>query len=113
MQNHAADTYSEFAEQNKELLQSIPPPLVALNYYKGGDLYLFDALQTGWPCETPRRPSCTTLYDVFINIRDDEIEHVKTMSALKKDELLLGDAQKNNLQGRIRVLDTFDDGDTE
>ena len=34
LQEHAADTYAEFAEQNQELLQSIPPPLVALNYYK-------------------------------------------------------------------------------
>lgn len=37
-QGHAADTYSEFAEQNREALQQIPPPLVALNYYKSGDL---------------------------------------------------------------------------
>ncbi len=34
VQEHAADTYAEFAEQNREALQSIPPPLVALNYYK-------------------------------------------------------------------------------
>lgn len=37
-QGHAADTYTEFAEQNREALQQIPPPLVALNYYKSGDL---------------------------------------------------------------------------
>lgn len=35
-QDHAADTYAEFAEQNREALQGIPPPLVALNYYKVG-----------------------------------------------------------------------------
>lgn len=33
-QEHAADTYIEFAEQNRALLETIPPPLVALNYYK-------------------------------------------------------------------------------
>ena len=38
LQGHAADTYAEFAAQNKEPMQAIPPPLVALNYYKSGDL---------------------------------------------------------------------------
>jgi ubiquinol oxidase len=41
----------------------------------------FDELQT---CSRPdqlRRPPCNNLYDVFANIRDDEIEHVKTMHA--------------------------------
>jgi len=48
IEHHATDTYSVFAEQNKEILQTIPPPLVALNYYKSGDLYLFDQLCTEW-----------------------------------------------------------------
>lgn len=48
IEHHASDTYSVFAEQNKEILQTIPPPLVALNYYKSGDLYLFDQLCTAW-----------------------------------------------------------------
>lgn len=48
IEHHASDTYSVFAEQNKEILQTIPPPLVALNYYKSGDLYLFDQLCTEW-----------------------------------------------------------------
>jgi ubiquinol oxidase len=42
----------------------------------------FDELQT---CSGPniplRRPACNTLLDVFVNIKDDEIEHVKTMHA--------------------------------
>ena len=29
------DTYNQFTEQNRELLASLPPPLVALEYYKG------------------------------------------------------------------------------
>ncbi len=28
-----------------------------------------------------RRPPCLNLHDVFVNIRDDEVEHVKTMHA--------------------------------
>lgn len=56
MQGHAVDTYDEFVESNKEKLQKLPPPLVALKYYKGGDLYYFDALQTKGG--DPRRPEC-------------------------------------------------------
>ena len=59
LQNHAVDTYAEFAEQNEELLRSIPPPLVALNYYKSGDLYLFDEFQTSMRGQLEkRRPPC-------------------------------------------------------
>jgi ubiquinol oxidase len=58
VQNHAVDTYAEFVEQNAELLKSMPPPLVALNYYKAGDLYLFDAFQANWDSKGARRPAC-------------------------------------------------------
>ena len=50
------DTYVEFVESNKEKLKQLPPPLVALKYYKGGDLYYFDSLQTKGG--EPRRPPC-------------------------------------------------------
>lgn len=33
----------------------------------------------------PRRPPCNNLYDVFVNIRDDEAEHVVTMKACADD----------------------------
>ena len=36
VQCHATDTYAQFAEQNEAVLRAIPPPLVALNYYKSG-----------------------------------------------------------------------------
>ena len=50
------DTYDEFVNSNKERLSKLPPPLVALKYYKAGDLYIFDALQTKGG--EPRRPDC-------------------------------------------------------
>ncbi|KXZ56602.1 hypothetical protein GPECTOR_1g541 [Gonium pectorale] len=78
---HAADTYTAFLERNAELLSSIPPPLVALQYYCSEDLYLFDEFQTASRSAPPRRPRCESLLDVFTNIRDDELEHVKTMVA--------------------------------
>jgi ubiquinol oxidase len=46
-----------------------------------GDYYLFDEFQTSQAGGTLRTPKCDNLYDVFVNIRDDEGEHVKTMAA--------------------------------
>jgi ubiquinol oxidase len=34
-----------------------------------------------------RRPKCATLYDVFRNIRDDEVEHELTMESCQVNEL--------------------------
>ena len=44
-------------DANEEVLKTMPPPLVALQYYKGDDLYMFDEFQTGQGCK-PRRPPC-------------------------------------------------------
>eukprot|EP00197_Chlamydomonas_leiostraca_P008573 CAMPEP_0202884810 /NCGR_PEP_ID=MMETSP1391-20130828/41340_1 /ASSEMBLY_ACC=CAM_ASM_000867 /TAXON_ID=1034604 /ORGANISM="Chlamydomonas leiostraca, Strain SAG 11-49" /LENGTH=484 /DNA_ID=CAMNT_0049568041 /DNA_START=96 /DNA_END=1550 /DNA_ORIENTATION=- len=77
---HAVDTYGEFADANAPLLKTLPPPLVAAQYYRSSDLYMFDEFQTSKQAE-PRDPPCGNLHDVFNNIRDDEGEHVKTMKA--------------------------------
>ena len=45
-------------DENEELLKSLPPPVVALEYYRGGDLYYFDNFQTSDRTGDPRRPSC-------------------------------------------------------
>lgn len=37
---HAVDTYSEFVDTNEDLLRSLPPPLIAVQYYRGEDLYM-------------------------------------------------------------------------
>ncbi|KAL6765909.1 plastid terminal oxidase [Haematococcus lacustris] len=88
VEHHAADTYCEFLESNRELLASIPPPVVALNYYRNQDLYLFDSFQTSSKASgVQRRPDCNTLLDVFINVRDDELEHVATMFAMQNEEI--------------------------
>ncbi|GFR44103.1 hypothetical protein Agub_g5265 [Astrephomene gubernaculifera] len=78
---HAVDTYGEFVDANEQLLKSLPPPLVAAMYYRSQDLYMFDSFQTSQSAQAPRRPPCSNLYDVFRNICDDEMEHVKTMRA--------------------------------
>ena len=37
---HAADTYAQFAQENKALLQSLPPSHAAMAYYANEDLYM-------------------------------------------------------------------------
>lgn len=82
VEQHAFVTYSQFVEENEELLRSVPAPPVAQAYYVTGDLYYFDKLHTHRAdAESPRRPPCDNLLDVFRNIRDDEYEHLRTMRA--------------------------------
>ena len=78
VEGRAYHTYDTFLSEHEAELKAKPAPQVAINYYHGGDLYLFDEFQTGkFPEE--RRPRIKSLYDVFVNIRDDEGEHIKTM----------------------------------
>lgn len=77
---HAFETYDKFIKAQGEDLKKLPAPEVAVKYYTGGDLYLFDEFQTDRVPNT-RRPIIENLYDVFMNIRDDEAEHCKTMKA--------------------------------
>lgn len=80
VESHAFETYDKFIKEQGEELKKMPAPEVAVNYYTGGDLYLFDEFQTSRVPNT-RRPTIDNLYDVFLNIRDDEAEHCKTMRA--------------------------------
>lgn len=77
VESHAYATYDGFLNANEEVLKATPPPSVAVQYYTKGDLYLFDEFQTVDRGE--RRPKIDTLYDVFVNVRNDEAEHMKTM----------------------------------
>ena len=85
VEGHATDTYEEFIEANEELLKSLPAPQCAVQYYTRRDMYLFDAFMTDTAPGT-RRPVCETLYDTFVNIRDDEVEHEKTMVSCQEPE---------------------------
>lgn len=87
VEEHAFVTYSEFVDANRELLQQVPAPPVATEYYVEGDLYYFDKFQTVHHNSLDskerirRRPPCNNLLEVFTNIRDDEHEHILTMKA--------------------------------
>jgi ubiquinol oxidase len=84
IENHAYHTYDDYLTTHEAELKTQPAPQVAINYYRDGDLYMFEETQTTKP--EFRRPSVNNLYEVFVNIRDDECEHVKTMEALQKPE---------------------------
>ncbi|XP_042420582.1 ubiquinol oxidase 4, chloroplastic/chromoplastic-like [Zingiber officinale] len=80
VEQHAYSTYDKFIKLQGDELKKLPAPAAAINYYLNEDLYLFDEFQTSRTPKT-RRPKIENLYDVFINIRDDEAEHCKTMAA--------------------------------
>jgi hypothetical protein len=46
---HAVDTYGEFADANEELLKTLPPPFVAVQYYLSGGIRRF-ACSGGLAC---------------------------------------------------------------
>lgn len=83
IEEHSYETYDHFLKVHEDELKRKPAPQVAKEYYRDGDLYMFDEFQTG-TCHT-RRPKIENLYDVFVAIRDDEAEHVKTMAALQTE----------------------------
>ena len=58
VQGHAVDTYSQFLEENEAELKALPPPQVALEYYKSGDMYLYDAMHKDGNHKQRRRPPC-------------------------------------------------------
>ncbi|MEN9227025.1 MAG: alternative oxidase [Thermostichus sp. HHBFW_bins_43] len=85
VEQHAYKSYDAFLKSHEAELKAQPATEVAVRYYRDGDLYMFDEFQTAQvPAE--RRPQMDTLYDVFVAIRDDEMEHVKTMQACQKPE---------------------------
>ena len=83
VEEHAYHTYDTFLTANGAMLKTQPAPAVAIDYYRDGDLYMFDEFQTA-QVPSARRPQMDTLYDVFVAIRDDEMEHVKTMVACQQ-----------------------------
>jgi len=85
VEEHAYHTYDAFLKEHGEELKAQPAPEIAINYYREGDLYLFDEFQTT-RVPQERRPKIENLYDVFVAIRDDELEHVKTMIACQQPD---------------------------
>ncbi|KAF2298260.1 hypothetical protein GH714_020919 [Hevea brasiliensis] len=55
VESHAYETYDKFIKAQGEELKKLPAPEVAVKYYTGGDLYLFDEFQTSRAPQS-RRP---------------------------------------------------------
>jgi len=87
IEDHAFNTYNGFLNDHAEKLRSMPVPPIAQKYYIDDNPYMFDKF-----CTVPepsddgtfreRRPKLASLYDVFVNVRDDEREHWKTLCNL-------------------------------
>jgi len=100
VEEHACETYEHFLSDFEEELKSKDAPKIAIEYYKEGNMHLFDEMHTcsdpGGYGDTPivlnedgiprRRPKMDTLYDAFSAIRDDEAEHAKTMEYLQRQD---------------------------
>ncbi len=83
VEQHAFASYNNFLKERGDFLKTQAAPQIAIDYYRDGDLYMFDEFQTAH-APSFRRPKIDNLYDVFVAIRDDEMEHVKTMVACQK-----------------------------
>lgn len=107
VEEHAYETYAKFITVNEEYLKTLPATEVAKEYYRDGDLYMFDQMHATAKMTEIRRPKCDTLYDVFCNIRDDEMEHVKTMAYLQEEDadLVMADRKVNGLAAVTNVTE--------
>jgi ubiquinol oxidase len=106
VEGHAYDTYDRFLTENEAELKAQPATPTAISYYRDGDLYMFDEFQTAVVAES-RRPPVDNLYDVFVNIRDDEAEHVKTMVACQSDDLSLVSSPHTSMAGQSETEVVF------
>lgn len=103
IENHAYHTYGGYLNAHEAELKAQPVPQVAIDYYLGSDLYRFEEFQTASE-QAFRHPKLNNLYDVFINIREDESAHVKTMAALQSPEARQSFRSPHTLSVTTKVL---------
>lgn len=99
LEGHAVDTYREFLESNEEVLDSLPVPEVARDYYNSVGYYLsVGGKVPGFARTAPifgeePKPdygdSFKSLGDVFRAIIKDEADHVLTMKISRGDNPVL------------------------
>jgi hypothetical protein len=87
IEDHAYETYDGYTSKYADILKTKPVPAIATKYYVEDNPYMFDQFCTVKDKDddgnfSARRPTLETLYDVFINVRDDEREHWKTLCNL-------------------------------
>ena len=92
IEDHAYETYDSFLNDYAAKLQGRPVPDIAKQYYERDNPFLFDLFcivrrsngttESSSQQQRRQRPQLNTLYDVFVNIRDDEKEHWKALCNL-------------------------------
>jgi len=93
IEDHAYNTYDGFLTKNADQLKTLPVPDIARKYYEEDNPYLFDKFCTvkdGSDDFSRQRPKLDSLYDVFVNVRDDEREHWKTLCNLVQYDSMEG-----------------------
>ena len=83
IEEHAYGTYDAFLREHEAELRQQPVPEVARRYYEGGDPMNRYMLHGDAGKHTWRKPrKLRSLYDVFIEVRDDEASHWDTLVRL-------------------------------
>jgi len=95
IEDHAFNTYDGFLKNHGDRLKRMPVPDIALKYYELDNPFLFDLFCTVKEANADgtfsnRRPKLESLYDVFVNVRDDEREHWKTLCNLVQYDSMQG-----------------------
>jgi hypothetical protein len=73
---------------------------------------MFDEFQTTHKPEE-RRPKVDNLYDVFVAIRDDEMEHVKTMVACQQSDAQLSFRSPHSITSETNAETVIIAGETD
>ena len=76
IEDHAYETYDGFVTNHGDRLKKMPVPAIANKYYEKDNPFLFDLFCTVKEAGadgtySARRPKLESLYDVFVNVRDD------------------------------------------
>ncbi|KAG7341076.1 alternative oxidase-domain containing protein [Nitzschia inconspicua] len=85
IEDHAYNTYNKFLTEHADNLKSKPVPEIARKYYERDNPFLFDlfcTVKSKAGNDRARPLQLDTLHDVFVNIRDDEREHWRTLTNL-------------------------------
>lgn len=109
IEDHAFNTYNKFLEKNEAKLKEMPVPSIARKYYEEENPFLFDLFCTvkepdSEPFAIANRPKLESLYDVFVNVRNDEREHWKTLCNLVQYDDMVGVGEK------VKSTETVDAG---
>jgi len=107
IEDHAYNTYNKYLEEHETMLKAMPVPPIATKYYVDDNPFLFDLFCTVKDLDeegnfSARRPKLESLYDVFVNVRNDEKEHWKTLCNLVQYDDMQG-VENKNVEGTTKV----------